>query len=104
MSDKIKIIYGIINQNPRYYLKLFGDIFVKNNKHKCKMIINGKEENLSSFYYNNIKRKNKIFEIKLIGIKNIIDISHMFDGCNKLLSLPDISKINTIKVIFLMLI
>ena len=30
--------------------KLFGEIFIKNNKNNCKIIINGKEKELVSFY------------------------------------------------------
>ena len=30
--------------------KLFGERFVKNNKNKCKMIINGKKEEISYIY------------------------------------------------------
>ena len=35
--------------------KLFGEIFIKNNKNNCKMIINGKEKELIS--YRKIRRK-----------------------------------------------
>ena len=47
--------------------KLFGEIFVRNNKKNCKIVINGKENELVSFY--NIERleKNGILEIKLKG-------------------------------------
>ena len=75
--------------------KLFGEIFVKNNKNKCKMIINGKKEEICSYLpnYHEYLNKGKL-EIKLINIKNISDISYMFSGCLSLISLPDISKIN----------
>ena len=73
--------------------KLFGERFVKNNKNKCKMIINGKKEEISSYLMNYHVYLNKgKLEIKLIDIKNISDISYMFSGCLSLISLPDISK------------
>ena len=31
----------------------------------------------------------------MIGINNVINMSNMFLGCSSLLSLPDISKLNT---------
>ena len=44
---EIKIKYNAINTSE---LKIFGDIFVENNKDKCKMIINNREEELNTFY------------------------------------------------------
>ena len=62
-------------------VKLFGERFVKNNKNKCKMIINGKKEEICSYLPNYHKYLNKgKLEIKLIDIKNISDISYMFSG------------------------
>ena len=79
--------------------KLFGERFVKNNKNKCKMIINGKTEEICSYLknYHEILNKGKL-EIKLIYIKNISDISFMFSGCLSLISLPNISKMNLINI------
>ena len=75
--------------------KLFGERFVNNNKNKCKMIINGKKEEICSYLsnYHEYLNKGKL-EIKLIDIKNITDISYMFSGCLSLISLPDISNMN----------
>ena len=77
--------------------KLFGERFVKNNKNKCKIIINGKKEEICCYLsnYHEYLNEGKL-EIKLIDIKNISDISFMFSGCLSLISLPDISKINLI--------
>ena len=47
--------------------KLFGEKFVKNNKNKCKMIINGKKEEICSYLSNYHKYLNEgKLEIKLI--------------------------------------
>ena len=78
--------------------KLFGEIFVRNNKNNCKIIINGKENELVSFYDIEKLEENEILEIKLKGIYNIKDMSFMFCGCLSLFSLPDISKWNINKV------
>ena len=66
-SDEITIIY------KNYYndIKLFGHIFVENNKDKCKIIYKGKEEKLCCYLseipsYDRAKAKyNEIIEIKL---------------------------------------
>ena len=80
--------------------KLFGEIFVENNKNKCKIVINGKEEEICSYLpnYQNYLKEGKL-EIKLRGIKEIVDLSYMFSGCLSLLSLPDISKLNENNII-----
>ena len=73
--------------------KLFGERFVKNNKNKCKMIINGKKEEICSYLPNYHENLNKgKLEIELVDVKNISDISYMFSGCLSLILLPDISK------------
>ena len=75
--------------------KLFGERFIKK-----KMIINNKEEEICSYLSNYKKYMNKgKLEIKLKGIKNIIDSSYMFSGCLSLYSLPNISKWNVSNII-----
>ena len=73
---------------------------MQNNIYKCKIIYEEEEYELKEYLedideeYDNKKE----FEIKLKGINNITDMSHMFDGCEALSSLPDISKWNTSNV------
>ena len=62
------------------------------------MIINGKKFDLTSNINKN-QLNNGILEIKLKGIKNITNMSYMFHRCDRLKSLPDISKWNTQNVI-----
>ena len=110
-SDEITIIYKNIKPK-RKYLKgeseikitkneiiLFGKKFVEKNKDICKILVEGKEKELISVYSNERLKENENFEIKLKGIKDIIDMSYMFYGCFSLFSIPDISKWNTINVI-----
>ena len=52
-------------------IKIFGEEFVKNNKNKCKIIINDKENELIEEYKIKDNNKNKL-EIKLIGINNLL--------------------------------
>ena len=79
--------------------KLFGERFVRNNKNNCKIVINGKEKELVSFYDIERLEENVILEIKLKGINKIKNMSYMFCGCLSLLSLQDISKLKTDNII-----
>ena len=93
--NEITIKYKINKEENR--IKLFGDEFIKNNKRNCKIFISGVEVKICT-YYDKYNKNHDILEIKLKGIKNITNMSHMFDYCKSLLSLPDISKWNTNKV------
>ena len=66
--------------------KLFGERFVKNNKNICKMIINGKRQEICSYLpkYQEYLNEGKL-EMKLVDIKNLSDISYMFSGCLSLI-------------------
>ena len=94
---KKKYDYITINYNRIIYgtkIKIFGEDFVKNNKNICHIIYEDEYYELSEYLeLKNIS--NKILEIKLIGINNVIDASYMFLGCGSLISLPDIYKWNT---------
>ena len=75
--------------------KLFGEIFVKNNKNNCRIIINGLEQELISYYNIENLEDNQILEVKLKGINNVKDMSFMFCGCLSLFSLPEAWKWET---------
>ena len=91
-DGEINIIYDI-KKDDRYII-IFGDDFVRNNRDKCKMIIDNKEYEITEKYYVN-NYNNNILQIKLKGINNVTDMRYMFEGCSSLSSLPDISKWNT---------
>ena len=96
MSKEDTSIINIIYKY-RYNMHIFGSEFVKNNKNKCKMLIDDKEYEITEKC--NIENyTNNELKIKLRGIDNIIDMSYMFYGCSSLSSLPNISKCNTNKV------
>ena len=92
--SEINIIYDI---NGEKEIKIFGVIFVQNNKNICKMIIDDKDYELTNIYKIQRNNNNKL-KIKLKGINNITNLSCMFFGCTSLSSLPNISKWNTNKV------
>ena len=88
--DKIKIKYKI---NKSKKIRLFGDKFVENNKKKCKIVFDKKEEDLVSWKeIDDIKKT--FLEIILKGLKNITNMSNIFNGCSLLVSMPDIKKMN----------
>ena len=92
---KIKMIYDI---NKNEGIKIFGKKFVENNKNKCKMYINDQDYDISeyvNFSKYGINKSDKFLIITLAGFNEITDASDMFEGCDSLQSLPDVSKWNT---------
>ena len=93
--NEINAIYIIDKKDKiKGKIKIFGDEFVKNNKNNCRIMINKKQYSLRNEYKIINYNKNKI-KIKLIGIRNITNMSCIFAECETLYSLPDISKWNT---------
>ena len=94
--NEITMVY-MLNSNKK--IQIFNSIFVEKNKSSCNIIYNDKKYELSEFFEipKNDENNKDLIQIKLIGIKNIVDISAMFYGCRSLLFLPDISKIEISK-------
>ena len=90
--DEINLIYNIKGLKELY---LFGANFVSKNKNNLKLIIDGKEQDL--IYKYNIENNNDkdILEIKLKGITNVTYMNNMFQLCNSLSPLSDLTKWNT---------
>ena len=79
--------------------KLFGENFVENNKHLCKIIIGNKEYELKSYLDKECDEvKKNEFEIKLKGISKVTDLTCMFCGCLSLDSIQGFSNIDTSKI------
>ena len=79
---------------------IFGYSFVSKNFDKCKIIVNENEMELSACIEISKLQlyKDNSFKIKLKGLKNITDMSGMFNCGNIFVSLPDISNFDTSKV------
>ena len=87
-------LYGIKETSSND--KLFGENFVNDNKHLCKIIIGNKEFELKSYLNKESDEVNKNeFEIKLKGISRLTSLSCMFCGCLSLDSIIGFEKINT---------
>ena len=82
-------------------VKIFDKNFINNNIHKCKIIYENAEYDLTEYFqdikpnYNNQDE----FIIKLKGINNITNMSFIFNKCYSLNTLPDISNWDTSNII-----
>lgn len=93
---EIIIKYKVDNDKK---LRIFGDIFVYNNKNNFKMIINKKTFELNNLIdIKNLKIDNNILEIKLIEVNKISDARCMFDDCTSLISINYLEQIDTKEV------
>ena len=93
-----KAIYGPIDNNEAK-VRILGKKFTINNRDKCYIIYNNKKYELKEYFEdieNNYNHKD-LFKLKLIFIHKIIDMSNLFNGCDSLISLSEISKIITKK-------
>ena len=91
--NQMNIIYNIPKNTNK--IKLFGSSFVKNNKNNCYLLIDEEFNELCESFELNSKQKNQNkFNIKLIEMNSISNMSFMFSDCSLLSSLPDISKWN----------
>ena len=87
-----KMIYKIEKNTEK--LTILGKDFIKNNKNKCKLIINNKKCQLKDIILiKSIKKSN----MKLVLNKNIYNKSFMFKNCVKLESLIQISNVHDIE-------
>ena len=96
--NEMSIIYRIGDFDTD--IKLFGEEFVKNNKKKCVLIIDGKEHEICEIMDRDDLTciKKNILKIKLKEIETITDMSYMFSKCDTLIDLPDISEWDTSNV------
>ena len=98
IKNEITIKYKVEKVNNK--IKIFGEDFVKNNKDKCKYIFKNKEYELTDkFDLKNYDNSKGILKIKLTGLNKVTDLSHLFDYCESLLEVPDISELDISNVI-----
>ena len=92
-TNEIRMIYNVVKQNK---IRILGETFVKNNRGKCQIIVEGVTKELTEYIELNKEQTSKqTLELKLNNIKNITNMSCIFSGCSSLNNLPDISKWNT---------
>ena len=83
---KISLTYSIKNTNNiNKYVKLFDPIFVKNNKDKFSITINGKnEKELKDYYYNRSNEAKLVVILKEKGDEPVTNMSYMLNNCKNL--------------------
>ena len=100
--NKMTIKYNIKNDDKS--IKLFGNQFIDKNKYNCKIIIEGKEQNICErIFLNEEMRNKKILTVELIETKTITDMSYLFggdyfDGCESLISVENAENWDMINV------
>ena len=101
INNTITIKYKInLEKKEIKKLQLFGRIFIERNKDKFKIIIDGKNQELTQYLnLEELEIKDKLLEIKLNQIKNTNDISYMFSGCKELIEINDILNWKTDNII-----
>jgi surface protein len=87
-NDFLRMPQCNLNDNE---ISLFGKMFVKANNKKCKIISDNKMNNLVE----KIQANNPIVKIKLKLITELTSLSMMFFGCYSLISIENISILNS---------
>ncbi len=95
---QIKIKYKL--EKKMNQLRLFGSNFVLNNKDICKILYDNEEYELKEeITIKNCMLNKDTLEINLIFVDNIIKMIDMFDKCDNLISLSDMSNLDTSSVV-----
>ena len=82
-------------------IRIFGSMFVKKNKNKCRLIYKDKDLELKQYIYIDDldqDQEEDEFEIELVLLDYMTDLSHMFDNCSSLLSVNDNFIFSGIKI------
>ena len=98
LDNEIIMKYTIDNDKK---IKLLGNRFIENNRNNCKLKINGEEKEICEYIeaHDIIYKENEnTFLIKLKIINKLKNISYMFANCKNLISINNISNLNTSKV------
>ena len=96
--NTIDIIYLVPHNDDK--IQLFGAKFVENNKNKCKIIYKNREGTLKQFHkLTSEDKKSSTLTIKLNGLNLVSNMEEMFRFCKYLQKLPNISRIDTSKVV-----
>ena len=101
LKDKNYNIFKCVYCQNNNKVRILGEKFVNKNKYKCKIIYKNKIFELKEWLEDidkNYKYK-KLIKLKLKFVNNIIDISYLFEGCNKLLSVLEVVKGNRKKIL-----
>ena len=94
-NNSIRLKYKV-EKNKK--IKIFGNLFVMNNRNICKMVINNEELYLDEFFiFENTDEV--ILEVILTNIQKITNIEHMFNQCDSLISISGLEYLNTSNIV-----
>ena len=97
LYDKLKIHYHCFS-NKTTKIRLFGRIFIKNNRNKCSVIIDNELKKIEACEFYELN-PNTDLNIILLKEDDIIDLSYMFNDCESLQFIFNDSKWNTNNII-----
>ena len=86
----VKFRYKLNENSER--INIFGEIFVKNNINKLKILFKGEEYDLEEEFENKNINKEKVIDLELKGLNNIDNLSYMFYGCSSLIEIIKITN------------
>ena len=98
LCDKLKLKYYSFSNNQTK-IRLFGEIFIKNNINKCSVMINNKLKKLEDCEFYELKKIDDKLTIDLLKEDDITDMSYMFNDCEVLQSISEGSKWSTNNVV-----
>ena len=88
----LKAKYKIEHMQKYNRIRIFGYVFVLNNKNNCRLYYNGQKLELEEYIYMPFswhEQEEYEIEIELELLDNITDLSYMFDDCSSLYSVND---------------
>ena len=98
ICDKLKLKYYSYSNNQTK-IRLFGKIFIKNNKNKCSVMINNELKKLEDCEFYELENIENELNIYLYKEDDITDMSYMFNDCEVLHFISEGSKWSTDNVV-----
>ena len=96
--DKLNLYYYSYSNNQTR-IRLFGEIFIKNNINKCSVMIDNEIKKIEDCEFYELEDIDKEFNITLFKEDDIIDMSYMFNDCEVLQLISEDSKWSTNNVV-----
>ena len=98
LCDKLKLKYFSYSNNQTK-IRLFGEIFIKNNINKCSVLINNELKKIEDCEFYELEDLDKALNITLLKEDEINDMSYMFNDCEVLHFISEGSKWSTNNVV-----
>jgi surface protein len=83
LCDKLNLKYYSFSNNQKK-IRLFGEIFIKNNINKCSVMINNELKKIEDCEFYELEDVDKDLNITLLKEGDITDMSYMFNECEVL--------------------